>query len=107
MMRFSSREIYDCEMPSRSATSFCVFSGRPPSLRPALGVEIGECRRGSRLAAAFETLAPERNLQRVDGDAQRGVGREILGESGVEREHHSALRAEKFVDSACGNDHVG
>ena len=38
---------------------------------------------------------------------QRGVGREILGESGVEREHHSALRAEKFVDSACGNDHVG
>ena len=75
--------------------------------KPALGVEIGECRRGSRLAAAFETLAPERNLQRVDGDAQRGVGREILGESGVEREHHSALRAEKFVDSACGNDHVG
>ena len=29
MIRFSSREIYDCEMPSRSATSFCVFSFCP------------------------------------------------------------------------------
>ena len=31
MIRFSSREIYDCEMPSRSATSFCVFSFCPLS----------------------------------------------------------------------------
>ena len=31
MMRFSNREMYDCEMPIRSATSFCVFSLRPPS----------------------------------------------------------------------------
>ena len=70
-------------------------------------VRRGDLRRCTMVAVAVDERVVRRNLQRVDGDAQRGVGREILGESGVEREHHSALRAEKFVDSACGNDHVG
>ena len=50
MMRFSSREIYDCEMPSRSATSFCVFSGRPPS--PKRRLTIRRSRSGSRARAS-------------------------------------------------------
>ena len=57
------------------------------------------------VAVAVDERVVRRNLQRVDGDAQRGVGREILGESGVEREHHAAVRAEEFVDASCGSCH--
>ena len=52
-------------------------------LRPAFGVEVGECGHGARGSAAFETFAPERHFEGVDGDQQRGVGVEIRGEIGV------------------------
>ena len=46
MMRFSSREIYDCEMPSRSATSFCVFSGRPEAQAHDTPLPLRQPRKG-------------------------------------------------------------
>ena len=56
MMRFSSREIYDCEMPSRSATSFCVFFGRPPS--PKRRLTMRRSRSGSRAGPRAAAAAP-------------------------------------------------